>query len=267
MGRECLGKFVHGGEIVVATFGFEDLPQIAEDACQPLGVGCWGEQFGRAGKFPLRHLFQPNERLFRREHLPAEEGIDDHSMAIALHTNHEVPGSIQSFDRESGTFADQLVDEGEKDGNAAAGVQHGRQVAVEGVVIAGHVALEAFFFKQHRVEIGQDGGRPPAGGPLEDPHTQDGQALFDPPDIDIVEGVQRDGDGRPHQAGGGVEDRQLLLEEFQDLGAAEGVGLAGSRNGVRHKRFSTVGRCGEGTFQAEQRGPCGRQGGCAARPL
>ena len=77
------------------------------------------------------------------------------SCAVDVDADEEVSRQPDAPGAQAQPLGDDLVDQAQRDRQAALRLQDGGQVAVGGVVVVSGVADEAFFFEQHIVQVGQ----------------------------------------------------------------------------------------------------------------
>lgn len=81
------------------------------------------------------------------------KGIDDQPTMSIAHTHEKMRGGVDSFNRQPNALPHHLVNEGERDRNAWFAFQHRRQIAIEGIVVVGGIALETLLFKEDIMQM------------------------------------------------------------------------------------------------------------------
>jgi hypothetical protein len=121
---------------------------------------------------------------------------------------------------EAEALGDELVDEAERDRQAAAGLHHRGEVAVQRRVIILGVPAEAFFLEEHVVQVGEDRLRLPPADARAHAVAVALELRVDLIRVDVVDLVHRDGDRALQQRVGGVQHGELTLQEIEPVGRA-----------------------------------------------
>ena len=116
----------------------------------------WGRasrSWGRARDGGAQRPLHQAVRVLLGEDATAVERIHEERAGLVVHADQEVARRPDAVDLEAQALGHRLVDEGQRDGDAAPGRQHARQEAVGGVVVVEAVAGEALLFEEHLVEV------------------------------------------------------------------------------------------------------------------
>src|SRR4029453_18703343 len=192
-----------------------DALEIGEHAREELSIAHRGE--GRLGEADAlaQRLGHELAAGLGGEDGAAVEGIEENGRVVEPHAGDEVPGESDALHRkvEPAPYLDQ--DQGQRDRDAHAAVEHVREEAVAGVEVVGAVALEALLFEQvlaEPVEALHRAGRAPGaldgvGELVKVPEIPRGVQLR------VLDAAQRDGGaGEADVPVGAVDLRRPRLE-------------------------------------------------------